>query len=120
MTEPRTTETHRLQDPLPEPEPEITPYSSATGRELAEIERALSELDLNDSNSILFFGTAAQTEVTEVADEMLEGVRNKDTGLAGQALSEMVSTLRGFSVKDLDLNQKRGLLARLLGKAKPV
>ena len=120
MTERRTKETDRLQDPLPLPETEVTPYSSATGTELAEIERALAELDLDDSNSILFFGTAAQTEVTEVADEMLEGVRNKDTGVAGQALNEMVSTLRGFSVESLDLNRKRGLLARLLGRARPV
>ena len=120
MTELQTTETNRLQDPIPLPEAEVTPYSSATGTELAEIERALAELNLDDSNSILFFGTAAQAEVTEVADEMLEGVRNKDTGPAGQALNEMVSTLRGFSVEDLDPNQKRGLLARLLGRARPL
>ena len=120
MTEPQKTETHRQPDPLPLPETEVTPYTAATGTALAEIEKALAELDLADSNSILFFGTSAQTEVTEVADAMLEGVRNKDTGLAGQALSEMVSTLRGFSAEDLDLNRKRGLLARLLGRARPV
>ena len=92
----------------------------SAGTELAEIERALAELNLNDSNAILFFGTSAQTEVTEVADEMLEGVHNKDTGPAGQALNEMVSTLRGFSLKGLDPNQTRGLLARLFGGARPV
>jgi len=120
MTESPTADTARLQEQLPLPETEVTPYGSASGTALADIERALAELDLDDSNSILFFGTAAQTEVTEVADQMLEGVRNKDTGPAGQALNEMVSTLRGFSVEDLDPNRKRGLLARLLGKARPV
>ena len=94
--------------------------SSITTTELAKIERALAEIDINDSNSILFFGTAAQGEVTTVADEMLEGVRNKDTGPAGQALSEMVATLRGFPVEELDPNRKRGLLARLFGKARPI
>src|SRR5690606_19694607 len=120
MSERPTTKPHRLQDPLPLPETEVTPYSTATGTELAEIEQALAELDLTDSNSVLFFGTAAQTEVTEVADEMLEGVRNKDTGTAGQALNDMVSTLRGFSVEDLDPNRRRSLLARLLGRSRPV
>jgi len=108
------------QSPLPLPDPSVTPYGVATGTQLAEIERALSEIDLDDSNSILFFGTAAQGEVTTVADEMLEGVRSKDTGPAGQSLNEMVSTLRGFSLEDLDPKRKRGVLARLLGRAKPI
>jgi uncharacterized protein YaaN involved in tellurite resistance len=80
----------------------------------------MAEIDLSDTNSLLFFGTKAQEEVTSVADEMLDGVRNKDTGVAGQALNEMVSTLRGFSVQDLTTGKKRGLVARLLGRARPV
>jgi uncharacterized protein YaaN involved in tellurite resistance len=105
---------------LPIPETKITAYGAATGTELAEIERALAQIDLDDSNSILFFGTAAQGEVTTVADEMLEGVRNKDTGPAGQALNDMIATLRGFSVEELDPNRKQGFFARLLGRAKPI
>jgi uncharacterized protein YaaN involved in tellurite resistance len=95
-------------------------YAAAPPARRAEIDRVLTEIDLGDSNSILFFGTAAQGEVTSIADEMLEGVRNKDTGPAGQALNEMVSTLRGFALDDLDPNKKRGFLARVLGKAKPI
>ena len=45
---------------LPLPANGITAYRAATGTELAKIERALAEIDINDSNSILFFGTAAQ------------------------------------------------------------
>ena len=60
---------------LPLPDTAITTYQAATGTELANIERALAEIDLNDSNSILFFGTAAQGEVTTVADEMLEAAK---------------------------------------------
>ncbi len=118
MTE--TATTTQLQPTAALPEEEVTAYAAASGTELAEIERAIAEIDLEDSNSIMFFGTATQGEVTTVADEMLEGVRNKDTGAAGQALNEMVSTLRGFSVEELDPNKKRGLFARLLGRSKPI
>ncbi len=104
--------------PLPNDAP--IAYAAAAPAQRAEIDRAIAEIDIGDSNSILFFGTATQSEVTSVADEMLEGVRNKDTGPAGQALNEMVSTLRGFALDDLDPNKKRGLLARLFGKAKPI
>ncbi|MGE0624270.1 MAG: toxic anion resistance protein [Pseudomonadales bacterium] len=104
----------------PLPESSIIGYAEATGAERAEIDRVIAEVSLEDSNSILFFGSSAQTEVTTIADEMLEGVRNKDTGPAGDALNEMVSTLRGFSVDELDPGRKPGFFARLLGRAKPI
>jgi uncharacterized protein YaaN involved in tellurite resistance len=102
------------------PAKEIQSYNTAPPEHRAEIDRVLSELDINDSNTILFFGTNAQEEVTSVADEMLEGVRNKDTGAAGQTLNEMVSTLRGFSTQELDPKRKPGVMSRLLGRARPL
>ena len=102
------------------PTADILPYASAPPERRAEIERAIAEVDITDSNSILYFGSRAQEEVTAVADEMLEGVRNKDTGVAGQTLNEMVTTLRGFSAVELDPKKKAGFLQRILGKARPI
>ncbi|EGV18670.1 toxic anion resistance family protein [Thiocapsa marina 5811] len=86
----------------------------------AQLGRLLQELDLNDTHSILFFGSKAQERLTEVSDQMLEGVRAKDVGPAGAALSDMVTTLKGFRVDDLNPNRKPGFLARLTGKGRPV
>lgn len=119
-TTPKTADVQTLPPTAPLPSDAVVAYTAAPPAQRAEIDRAMAELDIGDSNSILFFGTSAQGEVTSVADEMLEGVRNKDTGPAGQALNEMVSTLRGFALDDLDPNKKRGVLARLFGKAKPI
>ena len=120
MTETRTTTPAGTEDPPALPDTEVTGYQDARGVQRAELDRAMAEIDLDDSNSIMFFGTAAQTEVTAVADQMLEGVRSKETGPAGTALSEMVSTLRGFPVEELDPSRKRGLLTRVLGRSRPV
>ena len=122
MTDTTTTkpDVSTLAPTAPLPSGDVVAYTSAPPAQRAEIDRALAEIDLADSSSILFFGTSAQGEVTSVADEMLEGVRNKDSGPAGAALNEMVSTLRGFAIDDLDPNKKPGLFARLLGKSKPI
>ncbi len=85
-----------------------------------EVAVLLKELDLTDTQSVLFFGAKAQERLTEVSDQMLEGVRAKDVGPAGAALSEMVATLRGFDIDDLDPNRKPGMLDRLMGKGRPV
>jgi uncharacterized protein YaaN involved in tellurite resistance len=105
---------------LPTPDSPLVAYEAAAPERRADIDRAIAELNIHDSNSIMFFGTAAQEEVTGVADEMLEGVRNKHTGAAGEALNEMVTTLRGLPVQDLAPGQKRGLVGRLFGRARPI
>ena len=95
-------------------------YALAEPAERTAIDGLIAEIDLNDSNSILYFGAAAQQQLASVSDDMLEGVRNKETGPAGEALNRMVGTVRGFELGELDPNRKPGFFARLLGKAQPV
>lgn len=102
---------------LREVEAELVPLEQATEQDRARIEQLASEIDVTDSNSIIFFGAKAQEQLTTVSDNMLEGVRNKDLGSAGEALSDMVAELRGFDAEGLT---QPGFLARLFGRAKPV
>lgn len=95
-------------------------YDEAIPAERAAIDTLMSEIDIGDSNSILYFGAAAQQQLASISDDMLEGVRNKDTGPAGEALNRMVGTVRGFELGDIDPNRKPGFFARLLGKSRPV
>jgi len=53
----------------------------------------------------------------EISQAMLADVRNKDVGPAGDSLREIVSTIRGFSVEELDPNRKRSWWERLFGRA---
>jgi uncharacterized protein YaaN involved in tellurite resistance len=99
---------------------DMAPAGEAVPVAPERIKALVNELDLNDSQSVLFFGSKAQQQLTTVSDQMLEGVRSKEVGPAGDALSEMVAVLRGFDVERLDPNRKQGLLDRLMGKSKPV
>jgi uncharacterized protein YaaN involved in tellurite resistance len=94
-----------------------TPPPEVDKQKLAAL---IDEIDIKDSNSILFFGSKAQEQLTSISDRMLEGVRNKDTGPAGASLNEMVSVLRGFDVDELDPKNKPSFFARLFSKAKPL
>ncbi len=96
---------------------DLLPYEDAGADRRTRIDNLMSEIDIKDSNSVIFFGAKAQEQLTMISDQMLEGVRNKDVGPAGGALSEMVVTLRGFDVDDL---KEQGFFARLFGGAKPM
>lgn len=99
---------------------DILTYEQADRNNKALIDSKVAEIDINDSKSIIYFGSKAQEELTNISDKMLEGVKNKDMGSAGGDLNEMVSTLRGFDVEALDPNKKPGFFAKILGKAKPI
>jgi len=99
---------------------EMVAYKDVDEEEKARIDALMAEIDIADANSVIFFGNKAQEKVTEISDKMLEGVKNKDLGQSGQALSEMVATIRGFDVDELDPNKKPGFFARIFGRAKPL
>jgi uncharacterized protein YaaN involved in tellurite resistance len=75
----------------------------------------MAEIVMDDSNSIIYFGTQAQSQLTEISDLMLEGVRNKETGQAGQALNDMVGRLRDLKLDGIDPSKRPSWLARLFG-----
>ena len=99
---------------------ELTPYEETDAEIRSKLDRLIAEIEMEDTNSIIFFGTKAQQQLTAISDQMLDGIHNKETGPAGNALNEMVTTLRGFDVDELDPNRTQGFLARLIGKTKPV
>ena len=105
---------------LPDPSTALVPLKEADEPVAAEIQKRMDELDMGDTNSIINFGSGAQSELQEISQAMLQDVRNKDVGPAGDALRSIVSTIRGFSVGELDVRGKRSLWERLTGRAAPM
>ncbi len=99
---------------------EMVTLETASSDDRAKITELMNEITLSDTNSILFYGSKAQERLTTISDNMLEGVRNKDVGPAGQDLNNMVTVLRGFDVGSMDPTKKPGFWARLFGRARPV
>jgi uncharacterized protein YaaN involved in tellurite resistance len=104
---------------LAEPAAAVVPYAEAPKATAAEIARRMDEIDIADSNSILGFGARAQAGLQQISQEMLADVRNKDVGPAGDTLRNMVATIRGFSVSELDVRRKRSWWEWLTGRLAP-
>ena len=85
----------------------------------AEIRKRMDEIDMGSTNSIVSFGSAAQAELQVISQAMLADVRNKDVGPAGDSLRNMVTTIRGFSVSELDVRRDRSWWEKLIGRAAP-
>ncbi len=105
---------------LAEPQGEVVSLDTADSALRAEIERRKAEIDLGQIQSIIRFGSTAQVELQDISRNMLEGVRSKDVGPAGDSLREIITSIRGFSIKELDPNRKQSWWEKLLGKSKPM
>jgi len=98
----------------------VVPLMQADPSTTVEIKSRISEIDMTDSQSIITFGSAAQAELQEISQAMLADVKNKDVGPAGDSLRDIVTTIRGFSVNELDVRRKQSWWEKLMGRAAPL
>ncbi len=89
------------------------------GEELALLD-AIKELDIDDRNTIIYFGSKAQEKLDDISNRMIDGVKNNETGHAGAALNEMVAAIRGFDMDEFNPNKKLAWWKKLFGFTKPV
>ena len=104
---------------LPEPGREIVPLAAAPAPLAADIRKRMAEIDLTNTQSIISFGASAQAELQVISAAMLADVKNKDVGPAGDSLRRIVTTIRGFSVSELDVRRSQSWWEKLLGRAAP-
>ena len=105
---------------LPEPGREIVALEAAPAPKAEAIRKRMAELDMTNTQSIISFGSSAQAELQVISQAMLQDVKNKDVGPAGDSLREIVSTIRGFSGEELDVNRKQSWWEWLTGHAAPL
>lgn len=105
---------------LPEPKGELIVIEEAKPNLTKAINARMKEIDIDNTQSIIEFGSKAQEELQAISQEMLAGVRNKDVGPAGESLRNMVSSIRGFSVDELNPNRSLSWWEKLIGRAAPV
>ena len=105
---------------LPEPGTAIVALADAPTPVADGIRKRMAELDMTNTQSIISFGSSAQAELQVISQEMLAGVKNKDVGPAGDSLRNIVSTIRGFSISELDVRRERSWWEKLLGRAAPI
>jgi uncharacterized protein YaaN involved in tellurite resistance len=104
---------------LPEPSTALVVLETAPAKQAQDIRKRMDEIDMGNTQSIISFGSSAQAELQVISQEMLQGVKNKDVGPAGDSLRKMVTTIRGFSFSELDVRRERVWWEKLLGRAAP-
>ena len=80
-----------------------------------KLQEAMNKLNLNDRNSVIYFGTEAQEKLDDISNRMIDGVQNKDIGAAGDSLNQIVASIRGFDIDALNPNTPMPWYKKLFG-----
>lgn len=99
---------------------DIVSYTDANSTDKAQMKPLIEKINMDDHNSILFFGADAQENMSTISEEMLNGVKNKDLGNASKSLNDIVVAIKGFDIDELNPNKQPSFFGKLFGKVKPV
>lgn len=83
--------------------PELSKLSEA---EQAAVRQFAQQIDVTNTNQVLAYGAAAQTNISDFSSAALGNVRTKDLGEVGGMLSDLVVELKGLNFPE---EEKRGL-----------
>jgi len=91
-----------------------------TEAEQARVNELANSIDMSNSTAIITFGSETQKGLSNHADSMLNGVKNKDLGATGETMNNLMVEIRGLGVSDLDPDAQQGFIGKLLRLATPV
>ena len=78
-----------------------------TQEEQAAVKEFSSRIDVENSEQVMNYGSAAQKNISEFSDAALNTVKTKDMGTVGNMLTDLVVELKGL---DFDEEEKKGFL----------
>ena len=71
-------------------------YNALTDDEKKAIDDFLGKVDVSDTTQVLQYGASAQRKISEFSDSVLENVKTKSAGEAGELLSDLVVEIKEF------------------------
>ncbi|HIW25890.1 MAG TPA: toxic anion resistance protein [Firmicutes bacterium] len=73
-----------------------------TPEQMARVEEVKNGINLMDSQTMIQYGVGAQRNISNFSDNILNQVRNKDSGYVGDLMSELILKVKDAEVDRLD------------------
>ncbi|GAA6514261.1 toxic anion resistance protein [Phocea massiliensis] len=84
----------------PEENPDYLSESSLSPEERQMVSDFAEKIDVNNSTIVLQYGAACQKKIAAFSESALQSVRTKDLGEVGDAITDLVVELKGFSLEE--------------------
>ena len=84
-------------------------YELLSEEEKKAIDDFCSKIDVTDTAQVIQFGSAAQNKISAFSDTVLQNVKTKSTGEAGDLLAELVAEVKDFNTDIPDTLSPKGI-----------
>jgi uncharacterized protein YaaN involved in tellurite resistance len=81
-----------------------------------QVNKLVSQINVNDVNSIVTFGTEVATEISKASDQVLNSMNLKQINDSGTLLQNLSEIMEQFDAKELTDDGKKGFLAAIKKK----
>lgn len=104
---------------LPESLTNVSEYQLRL-REDPNVRALTNKIDINDSNTIVVFGSEPSTELSKISDQLLNSMKVARSDEASEMLTALTKIMDKFDIKEIEDPEKanKGALAKLFGNAK--
>ena len=84
-------------------------YELLSEEEKKAIDDFIEKVDVTDTAQVIQFGAAAQNKISSFSDNVLQNVKTKSTGEAGDLLAELVAEVKSFNTEVPDSLSPKGI-----------
>lgn len=89
-----------VKEEIPESELVSVEDTKLSEEERKMVEEFAQKIDVMETNTILQYGSAAQTKVADFSETALKNVKTKDLGDIGDMMTELIGELKGFEIEE--------------------
>lgn len=93
-------EEEEVKEEIPESELVSVEDTKLSEEEKKMVEDFAQKIDVMETNTILQYGSAAQTKVADFSETALKNVKTKDLGDIGDMMTELIGELKGFEIEE--------------------
>ena len=90
----------------------ITEYKQRL-RSMKEVHALTSEIEIDNSNSILMFGQHASESISKISDELLNSMKTVKSEEAGEMLVSLTKIMDKFDIKELENVKENSIVSKL-------
>ncbi len=78
-----------------------------------EIDKLVSTIDINDTNSVVKFGSEAAEDISKASDQVLNSMNMSQVTDTGELLTALAGIMKKFDAEELTREEKKGLFQNL-------
>lgn len=97
---------------MPSVDMEINEYKQRL-RGMKEVQALTSEVDIQNTNSIINFGQNASANISKVSDELLNSMKSVKAEEASEMLNNLTKIMDKFDVKELEDGKKDSMFSKM-------